>query len=139
MDAAVYDPFDERYCQTEFRVVKNPATQWERFAIVTACNPLGQPTSMSYNQDYTRALSTTIHERGYDAVQVVGYDPNGQHEEAGYAVDCTVEQARDLSRKYAQLAFYMVEGDHVTLHATDAELSRPVARWSHRLRKGHRP
>ena len=136
MVAAVHDPFDERYCQTQFIAEENPAVQWAKFAIVTACNPMGLPTTAPKNQEHTRALFTKIEELGYGAKLVIGCDPNGQHSEDGYAVRCSLEQARDLSRMFEQLAFYMVEDDQVTLHATDSELSKFIARWSHRLRKG---
>ena len=136
MDTAVHDPFDERYCLTEFIAAQNPAIKWQSFGIVTACNPMGQPTSAYNNRGNTRALIRKIEELGYSALQVIGCDPNGQHEENGFAVNCTMEQARELSLMFEQLAFYMVEADQVILHATDSGSSKPVARWSQRFRTG---
>ena len=133
MDTTVYDPFDERYCLTHFHAEENPATCWETFAIVTACNPMGRSQSAAKNLECMRDLAHAIAELGFESMRVNGIDPNGGHVEESFAVHCGSEVAQQLCQRYEQLAYYMVSAGELTLHSTNSNSNISIAQWEHRL------
>ena len=94
MTVPIHDPFDPRYFSTLFKVERDPSQQWDKFTIVTACNPMGQLQPSTVNQQRTLRLRQALKTAGCTVIEVVGCAPDGSHAELGFAIQCTEAQAR---------------------------------------------
>jgi len=50
--------------------------------------------------------------------RVTGASPDLAHQEPGWAIDCSIEQARFLSRLYRQRAFWWIDSGRLWEHAS---------------------
>lgn len=125
------------YHSTRF-VPKEPApSPWpDAFAIVTACNPLGQGTDEEADKSATTRLRKSISRLGLKRHRVTGVSSDGKHREPGFAVwGCDLQAALHLGREFAQNAIYWVENGRLDVVSCTTCERQHVALWLERLRK----
>ena len=104
------------------------------FAVVTAHNPDGVVQGAAANEAADEALGIILDARGLPRFRVTGRSRDGAHREPGWGIATgSLEQARDFSLAFRQLAFFWVEDGMVYVVNTKGGLRHPVGRWSERL------
>lgn len=81
------------------------------FAVVTACNPAGEPIDAEANLRRDAMLAGRLEELGIDLIRVDGRSPDGSHNEPGYGVPLTLDAARSLAREFRQTAIFWWDGE----------------------------
>jgi hypothetical protein len=113
-----------------------PATGWpERFAIVTACNPVRdrQATADENARENARLLADLL-AAGRQPFPVTGASPDLRHQEAGWGFACeSPVQAAESAAAFDQDAFFWVENGRIFLAADGSGYGWPVAPWRDRL------
>lgn len=107
-----------------------------RFAIVTACNPDGRIVANAVNTEADRKLAAELERRELVHFRITGGSLDGRHQEPGWGIathDLAV--ARDLSKRYQQLAFFWIERGQLKLVDTETGEIRDLALWSERWRR----
>ena len=95
----------------------------EHCALVTAYNPVGKKISDEENEIRHQSLRDDIHEN-WEFLEGDGLDPEAiwKPEKSFFIVDINLDEARELSRKYEQLAFVLTARiGFARLIATDPE------------------
>jgi hypothetical protein len=127
-------PFNPAYFDTVFLVPQAPRDWPRRFAIVTAHNPDGVLSTDTANDEYGRALSRYLRERGIESFAVVGASPDLSHHEAGRGFEvASVDEAAAISSRFRQEAFFWVDDGVVFLCVDASGTGWEMARWSDRL------
>lgn len=91
----------------------------ETFFIVTAYNPDGVTVPDRRNAKADQTLKDAIEKKGLHAFRVTGGDFDFSHEEPGWGIECTRDEARALSSSFRQLAFFEIRDGKVILVPTD--------------------
>jgi hypothetical protein len=80
------------------------------FAVVTACNPLGHELDAPANRGLAIVLAALVQSRYPGARQAHGRSPDGRHEESGWAIAASLEDARRLAAAFLQDALFWFDG-----------------------------
>jgi hypothetical protein len=132
MNTAKQDAFR----QVRFRCeeIETPSS----FSIVTACNPEGVNVSDEENSKADLALREAIDEAGFSAFRVTGGNFDFSHAEPGWGILCSRDEARNLSKRFRQLAFFEVRDCQVFLLSTDPSTAEEehLGEWSLRVDDG---
>ncbi len=124
------------YLDTLFLVPEPPAMGWPaEFAIITAANAFSAGSrkgdaqaDISLRKDLSRLKATRI--RG------TGMSPDWKHREHGWAAwPLSFAQAVELSKKYRQNAFFVVEKDTLFVVSCTTLERQKLGSWRIRLRK----
>ncbi len=81
-----------------------------KFAVVTACDPLGIPLDSAVNQLRTALLLADIERLGAPRAPVQACSPDGLHCEASFAIDLGLDASIALAARYDQLAIFWYDG-----------------------------
>jgi hypothetical protein len=123
------------YHTTRF-VPKEPTpARWpEAFAVITACNPLGQGLDEEADKAATVRLRKAISRLGLKRHRVTGVSADMKHREAGFAVwGCDPPVALQLGREFAQNAIYWVEKGRLDVVSCSTGEREYVGLWSERV------
>ena len=85
------------------------------FAVVTVCNPRGRKVDEQENRHRTDEVRILLEQRGYVWVRADGVSPDGLHREEGAAIAMGQDEARLLSVRYEQSAYFWYDGEAVWL------------------------
>ncbi|HEU5220352.1 MAG TPA: DUF3293 domain-containing protein [Gemmatimonadales bacterium] len=80
------------------------------FAVVTACEPLGQRLEDAANSRLTTVLTSLVLERYPSARLAHGISPDGSHTERGWAIPAPVDEVRTLAARFLQDAIFWFDG-----------------------------
>jgi hypothetical protein len=125
----------EHYLQTVF-IAKQPAPdRWpEAFAVITACNPLGQIIDDGANQSANTRLRKTLSRLGVKRHRVTGMSPDMIHREPSFAFwGCDLGVALDLGKQFSQDAIFWVETGRLDVVSCITGEREHVGLWSERL------
>lgn len=125
----------EHYLQTVF-LAKQPAPdRWpEAFAVITACNPLGQILDDEANQSANTRLRKTLSRLGVKRHRVTGISADMKHREPGFAVwGCDLSTALRLGTEFAQNAIFWIEDGRLDVVSCSTGERQHVGLWSERL------
>lgn len=123
------------YHETRFAPKEPPPSRWpEAFAVITACNPLGQGLDEEADRAATARLRKTISCLGLNRHRVAGVSADMKHRESGFAVwGCDLSVALQLGREFAQNAIYWIEGGRLDVVSCGTGERQHVGLWSERL------
>ena len=77
--------------------------------VITAWNPGDERPGSEINEARNEQLRAEISERGLKALEALGSDPNSSHSEKSWAVvDLDDDQAKELGKKYNQIAIFKI-------------------------------
>jgi hypothetical protein len=101
--------------QAVFRFVPLPPDWPTDFAIITAYDPDGLPTTAEQNLAADAALEAELRAAGYRLHRITGGSADGVHLEPGWGVSIGLPGAVEYGRRYRQLAVFYVRGGGVCL------------------------
>lgn len=104
-----------QFKQAVFRFTPLPADWPAGFAIITAYDPDGLPTTAERNQSADTALEAELRSAGYRLHRITGGSADGVHLEPGWGVPIGLPGAVELGRRYRQVAVFVVQGGVVSL------------------------
>lgn len=115
--------------QAVFRFEPLPADWPADFAIITAHDPDGLPTSAELNRAADEALESELHAAGYRLHRITGGSADGVHLEPGWGVPIGLPGAVEYGRRYRQLAVFYIQGGGLKLvdcaDGASEDLGRP--------------
>jgi len=124
------------YLQTVFLLKKPAPDTWQdTFAVITACNPLGQLVDEAANRSATVCLRKAISRLGLNRHRVTGVSADMKHREASFALwGCGLAAALDLGRQFNQDAIFWVQDGRLDVVSCATGERQHVALWTQRLR-----
>jgi hypothetical protein len=125
------------YFETLFRCEGPPPSFPEAFAIISACATTGESWTAEREREADEALRRGLATQGIWHHRIVGYAPDGSHEELSWCAELDLDAAREVGRRFLQDAIYVVLGDALQLVACEGALP-PVEVGSFRARLGAR-
>ena len=115
--------------QAVFRSAPLPADWPADFAIITAYDPDGLPTTMELNRAADEALESELRAAGYRLHRITGGSADGVHLEPGWGVPIGLPGAVEYGRRYRQLAVFYIQGGGLNLvdcaDGASEDLGRP--------------
>jgi hypothetical protein len=101
--------------QAVFRFVPLPSDWPTDFAIITAYDPDGLPTSPELNLAADAALEADLRAAGYRLHRITGGSADGVHLEPGWGVPIGLPGAVEFGRRYRQVAVFAVRTGRLAL------------------------
>ncbi len=115
--------------QAVFRCAPLPPDWPADFAIITAYDPDGLPTTAELNRAADEALESELRAAGYRLHRITGGSVDGVHLEPGWGVPIGLPGAVEYGRRYRQLAVFYVQGGGLKLvdcaDGASEDLGRP--------------
>jgi hypothetical protein len=115
--------------QAVFRSAPLPADWPADFAIITAYDPDGLPTTPELNRAADKALESELRAAGYRLHRITGGSADGVHLEPGWGVPIGLSGAVEYGRRYRQLAVFYIQGGRLKLvdcaDGASEDLGRP--------------
>ncbi len=115
--------------QAVFRSAPLPADWPADFAIITAYDPDGLPTTPELNRAADKALESELRAAGYRLHRITGGSADGVHLEPGWGVPIGLPGAVEYGRRYRQLAVFYIQGGGLKLvdcaDGASEDLGRP--------------
>jgi hypothetical protein len=105
----------EQFKQAVFRFDPLPLDWPAEFAIITAYEPDGLPTTAARNLAADQALADELRTAGHRLHRITGGSADGVHLEPGWGVPIGLPGAVEFGRRYRQLAVFYVQGAVVSL------------------------
>jgi hypothetical protein len=105
----------ELFKQAVFRLEPLPADWPADFAVITAYDPDGLPTSLELNLAADVALEAELRAAGYRLHRITGSSADGVHMEPGWGVPIGLPGAVEFGRRYRQLAIFAVRAGRMAL------------------------
>lgn len=105
----------EQFSQAVFRCEPLPADWPADFAIITAYDPDGLPTTAELNRAADVALEAELRSAGYRLHRITGGSADGVHLEPGWGVPIGLPGAVEFGRRYRQLAVFAVRAGRLAL------------------------
>ena len=104
-----------QFSQAVFRFEPLPADWPADFAIITACDPDGLPTTAERNLAADVALEAELRAAGYRLHRITGGSVDGVHLEPGWGVPIGLPGAVEFGRRYRQVAVFAVRAGRLAL------------------------
>ncbi|MEY4446907.1 MAG: hypothetical protein RL444_2020 [Verrucomicrobiota bacterium] len=114
--------------QAVFRCATLPADWPADFAIITAYDPDGLPTTAELNRAADEALESELRAAGYRLHRIAGGSADGAHLEPGWGVPIGLPGAVEYGRRYRQLAVFYIQGGGLKLVACSDGASEDLGR-----------
>ncbi len=115
--------------QAVFRCAPLPPDWPADFAIITAYDPDGLPTTAELNRAADEALESELRAAGYRLHRITGGSVDGVHLEPGWGVPIGLPGAVEYGRRYRQLAVFYIHGGGLKLvdcaDGASEDLGRP--------------
>jgi Protein of unknown function (DUF3293) len=123
------------YDETRFALKEPSPARWpNNFAVITACNPLGQGIDEQVDKSATTRLRKTLSRLELKRHRVAGLSADGKHREPGFAIwGCNLQAALSIGGEFAQNAIYWVENGRIDVVSCRTGERERVGLWSERL------
>lgn len=105
-----------------------------QFAIVTAYNPNGESRDSEENGRRSQALRKILESRGIRHWQVTGCSRDRSHREPGYGIQCPIDSAIALGKRFQQEAIFWIAKDELRLVSCGDLKSVALGTFTARLR-----
>jgi hypothetical protein len=122
-------PYFNTYFQTELAGKRRP----RRFAVITACDPMGKPAAASRNRAADKRLKRLLASLRIPHFRVTGGNKSGTHREPGWGlvVDAP-ENARVLAVHFQQKAYFWIASSRIYLGASAGGKLTRAGSWGKR-------
>jgi hypothetical protein len=104
-----------QFKQAVFRCEPLPADWPADFAIITAYDPDGLPTTAEQNHAVDAALESDLRAAGYRLHRITGGSADGVHLEPGWGLPIGLPGAVEFGRRYRQVAVFAVRAGRLAL------------------------
>ena len=71
---------------------------------------------------------------GIERLDIIGSAPDDTHQERGFGLLCSMDEARALAVEFDQLAFYWIDAGRVSLIDTVRRVHLDLGEWACRVR-----
>ena len=119
----------EQFKQAIFQFTPLPADWPADFAIITAYDPDGLPTTAELNHAADAYLEAELRAAGYRLHRITGGSADGEHLEPGWGVPIGLPVAVEFGRRYRQVAIFYVRAGALSLvdceDGSSEDLGRP--------------
>ena len=105
----------EQFKLAVFRFVPLPSDWPTDFAIITAYDPDGLPTTAELNHAADAYLEAELRAAGYRLHRITGGSADGVHLEPGWGVPIGLPGAVEFGRRYGQVAVFAVRAGRLAL------------------------
>ena len=105
------------YFKTVFITKDSTVLPAPSFAILTASNPMDKLLGENENLLRNEQLRTLLEEEEVDFSELIGASPDWTHQEASFAVSCTLDNALKWANRFEQRAIFWVQNDHLQVIA----------------------
>ena len=106
-----------QFKQAVFRGEPLPADWPAEFAIITAYDPDGLPTTAELNLAADESLEAELRAAGHRLHRITGGSADGVHLEPGWGLPIGLPGAVEYGRRYRQLAVFYIQGGGLKLVA----------------------
>jgi hypothetical protein len=103
------------------------------FAVVTACNPGGQPLTPEENRQREEALRQVLAASPFRFFPITGCSPDQSHAEPGFGIGCDLEKALHLARLFEQEAIYWIDEGSLELVPASGFPRERLSPWGERV------
>jgi hypothetical protein len=107
------------YFETHFRTECYIPGWPAHFAIITAFATTGHRWSAQENADADHRLREKLRSLDPSAIRVTGFSPRTGHAEPGWAVEVSLNAAREIGCEFRQHALYFVQDDSLYVVACE--------------------
>ena len=103
------------------------------FAILTASNPMDKLLGENENLLRNEQLRTLLEEEEVDFSELIGASPDWTHQEASFAISCTLYNALEWAKLFEQRAIFWVQNDHLQIIACQSSEKYELGSFDERL------
>ena len=121
------------YFKTVFITKESTALPASTFAILTASNPMDKLLGENENQRRNEQLRTLLEEEEVDFSELIGASPDWTHQEASFAVSCTMDNALEWANRFEQRAIFWVQNDNLQIIACQSSEKYELGSFDERL------
>jgi hypothetical protein len=121
------------YDNTVFLLPEVPASWPNNFAIITAHNPMDQKLTDSENIRRNQQLAEWAESKIF--IKLIGSSPDRTHQEASFAVECSLKEAIEIGEQFNQRAIFYIRGANLELVKCSSGKSKILGKFSERLEK----
>jgi len=121
------------YDNTVFLLPEVPAGWPNNFAIITAHNPMDQKLTDSENIRRNQQLAEWAEPKIY--IKLIGSSPDRTHQEASFALKCSLNEAIKIGKQFNQRAIFYIRGEKLELVECRSGKSKILGKFSERLEK----
>ena len=123
------------YLETVFIVKQSAPELWpDAFAVITACNPLGEIAYEKAIRSATARLKKTIGRLGLKHLRLAGMSADKKHREASFTIwECDLRLALDLGKQFSQDAIFWIEDGRLAVVSCSTGERQHAGLWSERL------
>jgi len=118
----------EQFKQAIFQFTPLPADWPADFAIITAYDPDGLPTTAELNHAADAYLEAELRAAGYRLHRITGGSADGEHLEPGWGVPIGLPVAVEFGRRYRQVAIFYVRAGALSLVDCEDRSSEDLGR-----------
>ena len=121
------------YFKTVFITKESTALPAPSFAILTASNPMDKLLGENENLLRNEQLRTLLEEEEVDFSELIGASPDWTHQEASFAISCTLYNALEWAKLFEQRAIFWVQNDHLQIIACQSSEKYELGSFDERL------
>ena len=121
------------YDNTVFLLSEVPVAWPNNFSIITANNPMDQKLPGSENIRRNQQLAEWAEPKIY--IKLIGSSPDRTHQEASFAVECSLKEAIEIGEQFNQRAIFYIRGENLELVECSSGKSKILGKFSERLEK----
>ncbi|HAW98868.1 MAG TPA: hypothetical protein DCX67_10085 [Opitutae bacterium] len=122
------------YFDTVFLVDPAFSDPPDRFAVITAHNPKDHLLEENENRRLLEKLKESLLDSDKSFFPVTGSSPDGRHQEAGFGISCTLQEALCIGMGFNQNAIYWVERENLQVIECSSGKAQDLGSWKERLR-----
>ena len=121
------------YDNTVFLLSEVPTVWPNNFAIITGHNPMDQKLTDSENIRRNQQLAEWAEPKIY--IKLIGSSPDRTHQEASFALKCSLNEAIKIGKQFNQRAIFCIRGENLELVECSSGKSKILGKFSERLEK----
>ena len=122
------------YFDTVFLVDPAFSDPPDRFAVITAHNPKDHLLEENENRRLLEKLKESLLDSDKSFFPVTGSSPDRTHQEAGFGISCTLQEALCIGRHFKQNAIYWIERENLQVIECSSGKAQDLGSWKERLR-----
>ena len=119
------------YDNTVFLLPEVPAVWPNDFAIITAYNPMDHKLPDSENIRRNQQLAEWAEPKIY--IKLIGSSPDRTHQEASFAVECSLKEAIEIGEQFNQRAIFYIRGENLELVECSSGKNKQLGKFIERL------
>jgi hypothetical protein len=121
------------YDNTVFLLPEVPTFWPNNFTIITAHNPMDHKLTDSENIRRNQRLADCAEPKIF--IKIIGSSPDHSHQEASFALKCSLKEAIKIGKQFNQRAIFYIRGENLELVECSSGKSKRLGKFTERLEK----